>query len=596
MTSPGVTPRSFRKDQRIINLSKEILEAKDRRVPVLLLDLKDILNSSESTKDTVRIKRELWEYNIHQVVILVLRQDYSVITGEWSTAANIAKLLSVICTGIDIKGPGSSEFYNELLPKACENLFLLSRHIQAQIAHVEDTIKGEEEEKKLFDNFQTVMDSLAFLVSAHSQLCKQVYSSPWLLQLLISDDPDTVVIVMTLLTKIFRINGYILNKLDDSIIFNIMDELIYKLTVNNVIEVAAIATKCVLKICDYHRGVVGSLTARYKGLKALLGKWAGEGFDRDLRHLHTLLETGSVHRAENEKFFDAAVMIQMMWRGFVTRKKLRKANNAFSNFQKSYRLRKKEVTMKQEEKKLAQQFERQLKENRLKIMREFHQRQLHTIEILPAAKVDEYLAKEKSVAALKIQTLWRGKKERDLLPWRQEVQMQVKAAIKIQRTVRKWLDKLADKNKNISISLKPPGLTDARRLELRSKIQEWRDLHPTHIDNRESLQEIHNRAAQLLANHYSGIKPQRQQQQHIDALIARLDTDSDLVLLAPKLKDITEKDAEMYTSRSVPIATKARVNHLETLRKIKLPWWKRLDEEDDMDLKSEYQDTDEFVF
>lgn len=43
--------------------------------------------------------------------------------------------------------------------------------------------------------------------------------------------------------------------------------------------------------------------------------------------------------------------------------------------------------------------------------------------------------KEKSKAALKIQTLWRGHRERSQLLIRQQVAQQVHAAIKIQRAV-----------------------------------------------------------------------------------------------------------------------------------------------------------------
>lgn len=35
----------------------------------------------------------------------------------------------------------------------------------------------------------------------------------------------------------------------------------------------------------------------------------------------------------------------------------------------------------------------------------------------------------------------------------------------------------------------------------------------------------------------------------------------------------------MYSSRSVPVATKARVNHMEALRNLQLPWWKKLGDE-----------------
>jgi len=44
----------------------------------------------------------------------------------------------------------------------------------------------------------------------------------------------------------------------------------------------------------------------------------------------------------------------------------------------------------------------------------------------------------------------------------------------------------------------------------------------------------------------------------------------------------------MYSTRSVPVATKARVNHMETLRNLQLPWWKKLgDEFQESDLPEE---------
>lgn len=49
--------------------------------------------------------------------------------------------------------------------------------------------------------------------------------------------------------------------------------------------------------------------------------------------------------------------------------------------------------------------------------------------------------------------------------------------------------------------------------------------------------------------------------------------------VAPGLENISQKDVDMYSSRSVPVATKARVNHMETLRNLQLPWWKKLGDE-----------------
>ena len=49
--------------------------------------------------------------------------------------------------------------------------------------------------------------------------------------------------------------------------------------------------------------------------------------------------------------------------------------------------------------------------------------------------------------------------------------------------------------------------------------------------------------------------------------------------MAPDLNKVTHRDVNMYSSRSVPVATKARVSHMETLRNLQLPWWKKLGDE-----------------
>ena len=49
---------------------------------------------------------------------------------------------------------------------------------------------------------------------------------------------------------------------------------------------------------------------------------------------------------------------------------------------------------------------------------------------------------------------------------------------------------------------------------------------------------------------------------------------------APKLQDVVPADLELFVSRSVPIASVAQMEHNEELQQMKLPWWKRLEEDD----------------
>lgn len=63
--------------------------------------------------------------------------------------------------------------------------------------------------------------------------------------------------------------------------------------------------------------------------------------------------------------------------------------------------------------------------------------------------------------------------------------------------------------------------------------------------------------------------------------------------MAPPLKNAGEKDVEMYSSNLLPVATKARTDHIETLRLLRQPWWKKLrDELQDQ----EYEEEDYILF
>ena len=46
-----------------------------------------------TSEEGVRMRQELWQYNLLKVMCIILRQDYSVIAGEWGTAADLAMLI-----------------------------------------------------------------------------------------------------------------------------------------------------------------------------------------------------------------------------------------------------------------------------------------------------------------------------------------------------------------------------------------------------------------------------------------------------------------------------------------------------------------------
>lgn len=53
---------------------------------------------------------------------------------------------------------------------------------------------------------------------------------------------------------------------------------------------------------------------------------------------------------------------------------------------------------------------------------------------------------------------------------------------------------------------------------------------------------------------------------------------------APKLHEVTSDMLDSFTSRSAPVIARAQQCHNEEMRRLKLPWWKKLWDEDAVDL------------
>ena len=59
------------------------------------------------------------------------------------------------------------------------------------------------------------------------------------------------------------------------------------------------------------------------------------------------------------------------------------------------------------------------------------------------------------------------------------------------------------------------------------------------------------------------------------------------ILAAPKLHEVNLDSLDAFTSRSAPVITRAQQCHNEEMRQLKLPWWKKLWDEDDAEVTGE---------
>ncbi|NXI54824.1 IQCB1 protein, partial [Chloroceryle aenea] len=562
-------------DPRVLALAAQVTESREQDVPLLLLKLKGILNNASlGCEESKKIKQDIYDYDLTRYCMLVLRQDHSRLHGGWATAAQLAEILSHCCVGLEVK-EDPEEFYKKFLPSAIDNLLLLGRRLQARFIRA---IK-DGEKRDFLRWFQTVTDAICWLFGGHIQLAACVLQNDHFLQLFITDDVETAIIMMSLLHHILRVNSSVLLQVDEETLHSVLDELVYKLssTTNPVLGNAA--TKLLLSVATFCEQLVKLLRARYKGLKGLLSKqWTGKGFDRDLSQLLDLLYLEQSNgKGEMQRQHQAACIIQAMWRGFQTRKRLKKLPQAVTTLQRSFRAKREQELKHLKKQKEDEALKLQMKLQRQKAMRLFHERQLALLEIIHASQVNKYMEEIEGKSALTIQRFWRGYRARRHFNQQRQSLKEYKAAVIIQRAACKFLEKR--RRRCVSPWKDPKKLTDEQRLALQQKVDDYIKLHPASQMSEEMSKELHMQAQEKLAQFLLRSKLDRRAAQRREALLAQVNTDVELLMNAPGLAETTEKDLDVFRSRSIPVATKARQSHNSMLKYTRWPWWKKLGDE-----------------
>ncbi|KAF4796978.1 hypothetical protein TURU_081330 [Turdus rufiventris] len=273
-------------DPQVLALAAQITESREQDIPLLLLKLKGILsNPSLGCEESNKIKQDIYDYGLTQYCLLILKQDHSQLHGAWATAAQLAEILSHCCVGLEVK-EDPEEFYKKFLPSAIDSLLVLGKRLQARFL-----LAIKEKEKQDFLHwFQIVTDAICWLFGGHIQLAACVLQNDCFLQLLITDDVETAIIMMSVLHNILRINSSVLLQVEEKTLHSVLDELVYKLSSTTNPAVGSAATKLLLLVAKFCKQLVQLFTARYKGLKGLLSKqWTGKGFDREVNQLLDLL-------------------------------------------------------------------------------------------------------------------------------------------------------------------------------------------------------------------------------------------------------------------------------------------------------------------
>jgi len=558
------------------HLVRDVSEADERSIPNLLLKLKDILGREIGNKRIILVQ-EIWKYEFPNILFKSLEEDFSQIAGEWLTCILLVGLLVDLCV----------EYSNDVIEKLLGDVILTILQIFTKIVKEYQNVK-ELFKSNLRGHLASLITSTTNLIKKYKFTASNVLTSKHFMQFLMIEDVGISLLAISLLKAAVFNNREVFDHISESRTHNIADELAFKITATKDQQLAKISMRSLLFLIDMHEPLLHLFSSkRYRGFKTYITKWYGNGFDQVIHRFVKILDIQFEQQLASQKFHKAAILIQSVYRGHRIRQEIKKSSLGFAKFQRIYRERKLELERQKERhdrKKLKKDY---LETRRRKDFVNSKSKQLEIIKNIPARTVDSFLDQMQHDAATKIQAAWIGTKTRRMLSTQRPKMKRSKAAVVIQRQVRKWLFYVRQKRDNAMLELMPSGLTDERRVQLQGVITNIRERFPKKVTNNEEFKEAHDKTFCMLNNHIISLRSIRRRDEHRKALLAQLSIQSDQLLSMPPLHNATVNHIEIFASKSAPVIVAGRNQHNKYLVELKKPWWAKLNNDEDVmfDLK-----------
>ncbi|XP_058474765.1 IQ calmodulin-binding motif-containing protein 1 isoform X2 [Solea solea] len=602
----GIKPMEERSES--VQELKTQLEETDVTLEQKIKLLNSAINSALHT-DTValtRVTSELYHSGVlRHCVHDVLSLDGRRLQGHWSSASTLAQLTSSCCAAVD-PGDHWEAFHTLFLPSVVDALLSLA----AQMTMMRTTSQGSEG----VSMFRTVMDSVSQLLTAHAQLSSQVLSSVHYEHIQMCDDVTVSLMCINMWIQTCSVSRNFLSSLSDDSILLLLSEAVGQLAVSADSAVGGASVRLLFLMSSQLH--VWPLLLSFRGLDNLLDKdWRGRGFDQDVDQLIKLMKS---HRGrispsqESSERVRAACVIQAAWRSHQTRRRVKSLSRAVSSLQRSFRARRKQQQQQEEAQKWEEELKYQVCLRRKQARRAFHEKQRKLLQLLPpgdhthththnmrlqkvsvcvsvcvcvSGQVQSYLSECERCAAVRIQSLWRGFRDRRLFTntYRRSLRER-RAATTLQRAVRRFLQRrrAAKAPPTTALWLGHRGLTDSSRAELKAQVEEYVAAHPSSCVSREECERLHVDVQLLLQAELQRGDERRREEQRREALLAHTHTLLEQLREAPPLSVVTATVADSFLSPSGVIAARARDSHNALLQETRLPWWRTLGEAEDV--------------
>ncbi|XP_061826818.1 IQ calmodulin-binding motif-containing protein 1-like [Nerophis lumbriciformis] len=527
--------------------------------------LKQFLNMAAVQKDRgvlPRFKSLLYQSGILDHCISLFTPS---LQGNWSAAAMLASLTSSCCVGVE-PGELSETFHRLFLPSVMDSLLSLASQLARQTQRM--------------DLLKKVMESIGWILRAHTQLTTQVLSSAYY-ELIQGRDVTAALLCVQMWIDSCTASSDFLSNLCDNSIQLLLNEAVGQLAITSDAAVGGASIRLILHMSNQLQ--LQTLLLSFKGLDSLLEKdWRGCGFDQEVSQLIALLQP--CENTSSEECVRAACIIQATWRAYLTRRRLKTLNRVVTMLQRHFRARKK----RQQKQRAAQQWEEERKYQvcmrRQQARTKFHQKQRQLLQLLPPDQVQPYLQECERRAAVLIQSTWRGVMARRRVDLQRRVskhtQAQQRAARTLQRAVRHYLQerRAAKVLSSIPCWIGQKGLTNSKRVMLKRQVEEYIRLHPSVGISSEQWEHLHVDVQWRLQALLQKTIQKSREEQKIESLLAHTHTQLDLLRDTLPLSDVKVADIQRFLSPSSAVAANARDAHNARLQADRLPWWRTLDD------------------
>uniref|UniRef100_A0A3B4XL19 IQ motif containing B1 n=1 Tax=Seriola lalandi dorsalis TaxID=1841481 RepID=A0A3B4XL19_SERLL len=272
-------------EEAVVSELKKQLQDEDlnpeQKINLLNNGINKALNVAAVQTDSsvlTRVKSQLYHTGVLSQCVRALSLDPIRLRGNWTgAAATLAQLTSSCCVGVD-PGKHSKAFHRLFLPSVIDSLLSLASQLMRRV-----------ESSSLF---RKVMDSVSWLLRAHTQLTTQVLSSVHYERIQMCDDATVSLLCVQLWIQTCTASRDFLSRLSDDSVLLLLNEAVGQLAVSSDSVVGRASVRLILLMANQLQLRLQPLLLSFRGLDNLLDKdWRGQGFDQEVDQLIALIQS-----------------------------------------------------------------------------------------------------------------------------------------------------------------------------------------------------------------------------------------------------------------------------------------------------------------